>query len=424
MSILAVVAALLIAEIALTVAHAFQHGWPRRHELADIRISRVEHLLRPEAEKKQWEDTQLVLHPLFGYTWNPRLEKVNNIGFRCRHDVTLSDTGYTLAGRNSEDVLCVGIFGGSFADFTARHGDILETVLKESFPNLEPVVRNCGCAGYALPLTAYVYLYYRDLLDVVVFIDGLNECWNYITNNEYGFPPDYAKASHYTYKVSREKITPEIFTHMAMIVSLREKTGRLTRVSLLPLLKQSILVHTIWENLQGAWQYQIELSSKAIVETYKAGGKLYALTDEQIYDYAADQWARHHRLIHRESARDGDLSIHIIQPNPYYPNEKVLTDEEENLVRISFPVETYVVKGYPKLMSHIAELRTDGLIAEDFTGVFDGEKESMWMDSAHANEEGVRIILRRIADLIKQNKDAIGKLPTADRTPIAAAVQH
>ena len=241
--ILSIIIGLTLAEIILTLAHTVQHGWPRRYEFIESRSANVEHLFQPTTENERWDDTQLALHPFFGYTWNPSLEKVNSIGFRCKYDITLSKNGYELTGKDPENILCVGIFGGSFADFVARDGGTLEKSLKETFPDKVPIVLNFGCAGYALPQTAFIYLFYRDLFDVVVFIDGLNECWNYITNNNAGFPPQYAKASHYTYKLSREKLTPEIFENTASIISLQGKIEYITRLSLHPIIRRSILIH-------------------------------------------------------------------------------------------------------------------------------------------------------------------------------------
>jgi hypothetical protein len=219
---------------------------------------------------------------------------------------------------------------------------------------------NFAIGGHALPQSVFVYMYFKELFDVVVFLDGLNELWNYVENNKAGFPPKYAKAVHYAYKVSRQELTPIQFERTSRIISLKRKTHTITSISLLPIIRQSLFVHYAWMALQIYWSRSIGEMSLDIEKAYKKGRKFFDVDDNTILNYAAHQWGRYHKAIHSLSSADGVLSIHLLQPNPFVPHSKILTPEEQKLVTSSYPIKDYVVNGYPKLKMEIANLRLQG----------------------------------------------------------------
>jgi hypothetical protein len=162
--------------------------------------------------------------------------------------------------------------------------------------------------------------------------------------------------------------------------------------------------------LQTHWSRKIAEISLGIVKGYERGEKFFDMDDDAILNYAAHQWGSYHKLVHHLSAIEGVLSIHLLQPNPFVPDSKSLTVEEENRIANSFPIRQYVVNGYPKLQTEISNLRQQGLIAEDLTGMFKSVDTSIWDDSAHVNEKGSRLVVDKIVELIGANKKLISNL--------------
>ena len=393
-----------LAEGLLTVYRVVKHGRIGQEEVIKVRQE-----LRREAPgdtEHRWEN-ELVVHPFFGYTQNPKDKGVNNFGFSTKYDVLLEESRYSITNSVKRDLLVMGIFGGSFARDIGTEHVYLENKLKSLFPDKKLVIMNFGIGGHALPQSAFIYIYFKELFDVVVFIDGLNELWNYVENNKAGVPPEYAKAAHYLYKISRQELTPIQFERTSHIISLKRKIEKITALSLLPIIRQSLLVHHLWNALQSYWSQKIAEISLDIVKSYDNGKRFFDMDDNAILSHAARQWGKYHKLIHHLSAMDGVLSIHLLQPNPYVPDSKSLTPDEKYRVDNSYPVKQYVVNGYPKLQAEIANLRPQGLIVEDLTALFKPISTSIWDDSAHVNNDGRRLIADQIAELIKANKKSI-----------------
>jgi hypothetical protein len=397
-----------LAEGLLTVYHVVKHGRIGREEAIRARRELRDDLIGGQGNR---DENRLVLHPFFGYTYNPRDKGINNFGFYTKYDISLESSGYAIKNNVRSELLVIGIFGGSFAGGIGSQGEYLEENLKSIFPDKKPVVLNFGIGGHALPQSALIYVYFKELFDVVVFIDGLNELWNYVDNNKAGVPPEYAKAVHYIYKISRQELTPSQFDRTSQIVSLKRKIDTITSLSLLPIARESLLVHYGWNALQTYWSRKIAEVSLGIVRSYEIfNKKFFEIEENAILNYAARQWGVYHKLVHHLSAIEGVLSIHLLQPNPFVPDSKILTAEEKHRIANSYPVRQYVVNGYPKLQTQISNLRPQGLIVEDLTGIFKSVDTAIWNDSAHVNEQGTRLIADRIVELIAANKKSISNL--------------
>jgi hypothetical protein len=396
--------ALFLAEALLSVYRLLKHGKIGREEVIRVRRESRDHVVGGTTIR---DENSQVLHPFFGYTYNPKDKDINNFGFWTKYDISLGKSGYSIKNTVRSELLVIGIFGGSFAGGIGSQHAYLEEKLKSVFPDKKPIILNFGVGGHALPQSALIYIYFKELFDVAVFIDGLNELWNYVDNNKAGVPPEYAKAAHYIYKISRQELTPIQFERTSHIMSLKRKIDKITALSLLPIIRQSLLVHHVWNALHTYWSRRVAETSRDIVKSYENGKKFVDMDDDAILSLAARQWGKYHKLIHDLSAIDGVLSIHLLQPNPFIPGSKNLTPDEKYRVANSFPVKEYVVNGYPNLQAEIANLRPQGVIVEDLTGVFKSIDISVWNDSAHVNKEGNRLIADKIVQLIRVNKKSI-----------------
>lgn len=395
---------LLLAETAATYWRMAKHGSAKRGVLVETRRSQ-----KPTVDEEQrYKGT--VLHPLFGYIFDPKRQGVNNFGFKTEYDISLSDQGYVIQDQIERDLLVVGIFGGSFAYLTGELSDDLEQKLAKIFPESTPIVLNMAIVGQAVPQSVFVYLYFRELFDIVVYIDGLNELWNYSENNRAGVPPEYAKAAHYRYKISRQELTPRTFENTARLLATQRKMDEVTALSLHPVLRNFIVVHYAWNWRVNLLSRKIAETSLAIKNEYSEGDQFFKMSEDEILEFAVQQWRAYHDLVHRVAAQQGALSIHLLQPNPFVPQSKQMTPEEQSLVTQSYPIEPYVVHGYPKLRQAIPMLETQGIVADDLTDIYQDVAESIWIDAAHANRRGCQLVIDRLVSKI-QHASQMNPLP-------------
>lgn len=390
---LSVAVGVVLAEGILTVYYSFTHGTLSRAALIaqreTILPTTVGPVLRPGTD--QWVN-QLVVHPFFGYVQNPELPGVNNFGFLSQHDIVLTDSGYSLEGGRREDLLMVGLFGGSFVERMNAETYYLEAKLKAAFPDKTPVVLNFGIGGHALPQAAFIFIYFQELFDVAIFLDGLNEIWNIVDNNNAGVPPEYAKAAHFQYKLSLSELTPERFQLTSQIMALRQRIVWLTQLSLLPLIRHSVSIDLVWQALTRQWEYQIAAKSLQIRNSYEQPTQFFALDNETLINAAVRQWLKYHRLVQTLAASQGIVTLHLLQPNPCVKDAKIFTEEEHHRITHSFPICQHVSIGYPKLQAAVSQLQHANIIAQDLSMIYQPVRETIWIDAAHPNQKGNQIV--------------------------------
>src|SRR4030095_12220990 len=94
------------------------------------------------------DENTRVLHPFFGFTYNPKDQDINNFGFWTKYDISLEESGcYSIKNSVRSELLVVGIFGGSFAGGIGSERDYIEEKLKPLFPGKKPVLMNFGIGG-------------------------------------------------------------------------------------------------------------------------------------------------------------------------------------------------------------------------------------------------------------------------------------
>lgn len=394
----------LISELALFLCCFFKGLNVDKSEL----ISYREKVLRNKGGDLAAPDpargiNNMEIHPFFGYVHNPKLPGVNNFGFLTKYNITLLNGKYSLLNINKEKAFVIGIFGSSFAEEVGHESEFLEKEISALFPEKVPVVINFGIGGHAFPEEAFIFTYFKELLDVAVFVDGLSEIWNLVDNNNAGCPPEYAKAVDFQYKLSLNRMSPEVFTSTARILAKRKSIVSAARASLLPIIKRSLLAHYVWVMWTRLKEREIYLDFLTIKKSYESQGKFFDVSDDAILDFAVERWKSYHCLIHNIASSQNILNIHLLHPNPFVAGSKHLTNEERKLITNSYPVKDVVLVGYPKLQRSVMELKKTGLITEDLSYIFKEERKNIWIDSCHANKAGSEIILRKIAELIKNN---------------------
>ena len=352
------------------------------------------------------------MHPLFGYVLKQFSDEINNFGFSTDYNVKLNDDGYYLEGIDQKNKLVVGIFGGSVASNIAGYHEYFENKIKSIFPDKNPVIIDFAIPGHALPQSFNIFVYFRDLIDVAIFVDGLNEPWNYINNNNMGYPPEFAKAGIFKFKLSLQELTTEQFKSTWRMVSLRKRLAQITELSLLPVIKHSALVHSLWVRVGLYLRKKINRESLNLVSSYREIAEpFFNVSDEKIVRFSAKQWYGYHRLVHHIALLKDIIDIHIIQPSLYIPDSKLkLTDIEKKYLDVEQTKSKFaVLNGYPLLRNELLTLVNEGVTGIDFSYIFKDEDRQIYIDYAHYNEYGNKMIIDKIIPLLVEKiKDKDG----------------
>ncbi|MBN1424916.1 hypothetical protein JXA88_10200 [Candidatus Fermentibacteria bacterium] len=392
-----------VVEGAVSALCLVRRGRLDRAALAFEREQALSFAVEGLSPARQWEG-ELKLHPLFGYVHIPNSRGANNYGFLTPHDFDLDEKGYALRGHDHQRTMVIGVFGGSFAQqlVLAAH-DRLAAGMARAYPAKDPVVVNFALEGHAIPQTAFVFLYFRSMVDIAVFVDGYNELWNYVNNTRAGCPPEYAKAAHYLFKTSKAELTPARFAQTARLLQLHRRRHALTRMSLWAPVRNSVLVHMIWTRLARHLEQAAGTQATAIEQDLQRATPFMAASDSEMVHIAANQWGAYHRMIHAVAVSEGILDLHVLQPNIYVPgNTKRLTAGERRI--LDADTESHrgqcLAVGYPLLQREIAGLDRQGILVADLTGVFSECEEERWVDVCHANTAGYHTVADHIVSAL------------------------
>lgn len=391
---------LITAEIFFTGYIVFRnHPWNRSSQI-EYRTS----IGRYEGTPRETASNEMDIHPFFGFVFNRKGQGVNNFGFASPYDIELRDATLALKGIDKKDAIVVGIFGGSFAQLTGQKaGSYFERLIKEAFPKKTPVVLNFGVGGHALPQSLYIYLYFRDLIDVPIFLDGLNEVWNGLDNNRSGVPPEYAKAANYLFRLSLNEMTPENFERTSRVLAARKQFASITELSLKPAVKYSLVAHYTWLAGEKYLKRIIRTESERIAASYKADSKFFETDDAELYQYAAKQWEKNHRLVSQIARHQNATAFHFLQPSPFFPGSKVLTEEEKvNISTLPF-LKTMIETGYPLLQAAMARLKKESpeFFAKDLTPIYSENRQTLWTDGAHVDQRGSELVIDAIWEVMR-----------------------
>ena len=344
-------------------------------------------------------ENQLKLHPFFGYTWNPHVAPNNNHGFRNAPNFLTTPTGLALEGIDRTKHLVIGIFGGSVAWLVSDQAETIANVLRPHIAPLEPLVIDFAFGGHAMPQQFFIFSTYIDLIDVAVFLDGGNEIWNSFDNNRHGCPAEYAKAHHYQFMISRQELSPHTFDLTSQLLTNRRLSELVTRLSLLPGLNRSRIVHRLWERTvgklsAGADQLEAQLGSAAT-----RSGAATALTPIELTTFASKRWELWHSHAEQIARARGMLALHLLQPTPFLDGGRTLTAEERELIKwYDCELSELMPNGYPKLVAAAARLAQQGMRAKSMQHIFAGIESAVWLDPWHPNRDCTALLAAAVAE--------------------------
>lgn len=334
-------------------------------------------------EEGQFERT-LSLHPFWGYGGRAGRLAVNRFGFFSGKEVALCGARLCLAGAQPGD-LVVGVFGGSLALQVASDEAGLEAALAPRFPGRRVRVVSFALPGHAAPQTFAAYQYFRDVVNVAVFLDGLNEIWNPVRNNQLGYPPVFAKAEHF------RLLSGEAEGDRRRIERLRERIQGVTNRSLQPVWRHLALSHVMWKLERGYLQRRIAELGGA---EGGATGAFFAAGEAELVALGAGEWVFAHQRASHLAEVQGAGFVHLLQPTPFASARRLTAAEQQALAPYG-ALAALVRLGYPQLRA-----RAKALGVRDLTAMFDGVEGDLWIDGAHLGPRGLELLRAEVASRV------------------------
>ena len=367
------------------------------------------------------------LHPYFGYVTGQDTPGINNQGFR-------SDVDYPYRSAPGEFV--VGVFGGSVAmqlagDEASR--ERLEAGLLEMLAGrgIERVtVLSLANGGWRQPQTFNTFVYYVDLLDAAIILDGFNEITPLYRPHANHWPTRFPWKEVFS-QFSQPNTTPAQLMLLGELTQLSHAAKSWTRLFQQPVLKNSAMAHAIWNGRASRYSQRIHEIRKALGnnDEVETGFARLAPQDEveakqQIDDYYAfyARLSRWQGLI----AKDRGVSLfHFIQPNQYVRDSKSFSDEElKRFVTRSAVWTDHVTESYEALDRVLAELEQAGITTQNLKNVFRPHSETVYSDDCcHLRRVG----LVAVADAMLVRIAESGALTTDEtiaRSPKIASRGH
>lgn len=367
------------------------------------------------ATARSGESTE-VIHPYLGFVLDPeRTENTSFLGFPEADDNPFV---------RKPGVLNIAIFGGSFAEGVARFG---EPVLREALAEqgIQSRVLTVAMGGYKQPqqLIALAYLLSHGAeLDVVVNLDGFNEvalpgAENLTRDVNPFFPRNW-------YQRTLEVEDRQTLRRIGKIVWLQDRRrGWASTFENLP--GWSALGNVLWRAGDRAWLAQINREQERIRAPEQSGSTSFRSVGPSLgprqgaafYQRLADHWASCSIQMKALCDTQKITYVHLLQPNQYLEGSKVLTPQEQRLAfRADHPYRIGVVEGYPLLLDAGKRLRRRGVDFYDLTQVFSNASRTLYRDDCcHPNQEGYRIVGRKLASILIKRLDPGPKVSEKER---------
>jgi len=378
------------------------------------------------------------LHPFFGWSMQPGTRGQQNATLLNRffpegvpqvrwwENYAVNTLGFTSKYLDYRDIhngrFVIGIFGGSVADLFANMAS--ETMLGRlskilAMPEDKILILNFAAGGYKQPQQINA-LTYATLLgihfDVIINIDGFNEMALGGSDCQQGYHPIYPSRFHLASAtaLSSGRMTTSSMKLAIEIAGEKKKARRMfAMLNNSAWLRESELVKVligaiIAKRSTRAAQLEHELQKQLASDTSES--PIPALPDpglsssEGCWKLVSEIWAKGSVLMANMASRSGAKYIHILQPNQYIPESKPLSKAE--LDYAYSPDDEWsknVVGAYPFLKAHSKNLRAQGIVFRDLTGIFKHHQETIYIDPCcHFNIRGNEILFNSLGAILSE----------------------
>ncbi|MEM1170863.1 MAG: hypothetical protein AAGJ08_17735 [Cyanobacteria bacterium P01_H01_bin.35] len=373
-------------------------------------------------------DNQSILeriHPFFGYVLKGGSFTNEESGIRVNNYGLISEYNYPFTKTNKNQFI-IGVFGGSVANNFAVNIRVNQSRGNQEFINSlksipeladkEIIILCFAGGGYKQPQQLLMLNYFLSIgqeFDMVINIDGFNEVALSHQNNQQQIELYLPSIQHI---LPLTRLASDDLSVMKAIVEISELKNNLsTAINKLESCKLA-LCHGLrslqLKRLLDSYQKEIlkydEQVARNSSKMDSSDSLVYlnkipeVLEDEIAFDKIGKNWYESSLAMSQILAERNILYFHFIQPNQYYPTERVYSPEEKVFIIEGHPYSTGVRKGYPVLLSKINSLKEAKVNIFNGVNIFDREKEIVYRDACcHYNFLGDTILENYIANSIK-----------------------
>lgn len=348
-----------------------------------------------------------VVHPYLGFVQHPDLNpSTSPQGFPMNDPLPVS---------RAPDRLVVGVFGGSFAaGFSLDARDLLVGALAPL--GREVVVVNLAVGGYKQPQQLLALAWALSLgsqFDLVINIDGFNEVVLPVVNNmPHGVNPYYPRA--WDQRVAGF-LTPDRAAQLAGLTTAVEARAAWARLFLDWRLDRSVVLCILWRTRDLALERErtrlaqrLEEARSAAESGFLARGPAADLPSNPnlMYDALAGYWHACSLQMHRLCEANGIRYYHFLQPNQYVKGSKPMGRRERAVAfKEDHPYRPSVLRGYPQLRRHGAQLVAEGVHFTDLTMIFAEVRRPVYTDDCcHVDRFGYSLIADELGRMARSDE--------------------
>ncbi len=291
------------------------------------------------------------IHPYFGYVQKPGPDfregfKYNAAGFISPYD-------YPYHKKNDNQYI-IGVFGGSVASNYSIYeiqNQILEKKLKQlpEFKDKEFIILSLATGGYKQPQQLILLNYFLSIgqkFDMIINIDGFNEVTIAKANNENAVDIMMPSTNHVVplTNIANNSLSTKSIQAMLKINDSKNKL----KDALETLDKSQVaycyaLTSIYVQNLATTYRKNVKIFDKerkkaaqqAAGETEASIVYFYAqnpeLEESELYETMAEHWQKTSIMMQQIAANNNILYFHVLQPNLYYPTNRVYSEAEKKI---------------------------------------------------------------------------------------------
>lgn len=379
--ILGIVAVLLIGEVVSILLFTVKDGKfiPAKERFlsrADAYVQELNGLTNDNCTA----DEMYAPHPYLGYV-------LKTIG-RCSVP-TANSSG--LFGDNpplekSKDKFTVLLSGGSvateFGQMSPGGPKYLEEALNAKYisPNGKPfLVLNGAIGGWKEPDQFILFSLYANVLDAVVTLDGYNESGVIMVDHRFEFPPPYYFSAN-PQGLAGGGYAPALVSWIAdSIYSALLKNGLTSNSHL------AYLLGTTAEHVAKYYGAGNPGGENLVDSVMKLPSDW---SPDKRFDWQMNQYKSYIRMMNYIAERMGIKTANFIQPmplidKPLTEEEKLNSDENENQL---------LKQNYARMTDDLMSLRNENMPIFSLLDIFANDKETIYRDHIHLNDEGYRIM--------------------------------
>jgi len=350
------------------------------------------------------------LHPYLGFVYDERYKsklQFSTVEYAANNIGLLSPYDYPYR-KKSKDQFIIGIFGGSVAmyyGFYELENHVLVNALKQLpyFQNKEIVVLPFASGSYKQPQQLMELNYFAALgqeFDLVINIDGFNETALGYLNSKAGY--DSTMPSVGTFRPLVQLANGSFSSNqLALTIEILKLRNDLrTTQARLKSCRLAACYGLSWIQFRYFLR-QYQKKSEEFDRLANSNRRAQSLDDAVVIEDMASVWAKSELAMSQLLTARRIPYFQFLQPNQYYSSGRKFSDAEQKVALDPESRYSGAVKGYPRLIAQMEDLKKAGVNVVNATNVFDETSENVYVDSCcHYNRAGNEIFAKFVAGQI------------------------